>query len=99
MSLLGKIGRLFRPHPQRFDRTFHHFTVRCLRCGELIEGRINVLNDVSAEYGPDGVATYYCRKVLMGAGGCYQQMEVAFQFDEGRHVLEQSVSGGEFVDT
>jgi DNA-directed RNA polymerase subunit N (RpoN/RPB10) len=99
MSLLGKIGRLFTARPQRSDSTFHHFTVRCLRCGELIEAKINVYNDVSAEFGSDGKATYHCRKVLIGAGRCYQQIEVTFELDEGRRVLEQSVSGGEFVES
>jgi hypothetical protein len=50
------------------------------------------------EYGADGKATYFCRKVLVGAGSCYQQIEVSFRLDEGRRVLEQTISGGEFVD-
>lgn len=99
MTLLDKLGRLFRPPRQRVDTSFHYFTVRCLRCGELIEAKINVYNDVSAEFGPDGKATYHCRKVLIGAGRCYQQIEVTFELDERRRVLEQSVSGGEFVES
>ena len=98
MGLLGTISRLFKPRPQRFESSFHHFTVRCLRCGELIEGKINVYNDASLEYGEDGKATYHCRKVLMGAARCYQQIEVTFRLDENRRVREKSVSGGEFVE-
>jgi hypothetical protein len=99
MALLDSLGRLFRRRPQRFESSFHPFTVRCKRCGELIEGRINIFNDPSVEYGEDGKASYFCRKVLMGAGKCYQQIEVTFRFDDARKVLERSVSGGEFVDS
>jgi hypothetical protein len=100
MGFLDRLGRLFRPRPQRFDSSFHPFTVRCKRCGELIEGRINIYNDPSVDYGEDGKATYFCRKVVMGAGKCYQQIEVTFRFDEARKkVLERTVSGGEFVDS
>jgi hypothetical protein len=96
MGLLNRLGRLFNPPPPK--SAFHRFTVRCLRCGELIEGKINVYNDPSAEYGAAGKATYHCRKVLVGSGGCYQKIEVTFEFDEDRRVRERSVSGGEFVD-
>jgi hypothetical protein len=98
MGLLGRLGRLFKPPRQRFESQFHPFTVRCRRCGELIEGKINVYNDPSVEYGEDGRATYFCRKILMGAGKCYQQIEVTFVLDKDRKVLEQSISGGEFVE-
>jgi DNA-directed RNA polymerase subunit N (RpoN/RPB10) len=98
MALLGKLGRLFKPPRQHYESTFHHFAVRCMRCGEVIEGKINVYNDPSVEYGADGKATYFCRKVLVGAGSCYQQIEVSFRLDEGRRVLERTISGGEFVD-
>lgn len=98
MSLLDRISRLFKPRPQRFESTFHHFTVRCNRCGELIEGKINVYNDPSVEYSEGGKPTYFCRKVLMGAGHCYQQIDVTFRFDAAKKVIERTVSGGEFVD-
>lgn len=105
MAFLDRLARLFRPGPQRFESSFHPFTVRCKRCGELIEGRVNIYNDPSAEYGEDDAGatrraapTYFCRKVLMGGGTCYQQIEVTFRFDKARKVLERTVSGGEFVD-
>jgi hypothetical protein len=96
MGLLNRLGRLLNPPPP--ESTFYRFTVRCQRCGELIEGKINVYNDPSAEYGATGKPTYHCRKVLVGAGRCYQKIEVTFEFDEHRHVLARSATGGEFVD-
>ena len=98
MGLFDRLGRLFRPRPKSLKGAFYHFTVRCNRCGELIEGKINVYNDPSAEYGAVGKATYHCRKVLVGSGKCYQPIEVSFELDEDRRVRERSVSGGEFVD-
>ncbi len=99
MGWLDRLGALFKPQPRRFEGTFYQFTVRCKRCGELIEGKINIYNDPSVEYGDGGKVTYFCRKGLMGAGQCYQQIEVTFRFDERRKVLEKTISGGEFVET
>jgi len=98
MGLLSQLGRLFRPPRQGFESRFHHFMVRCNRCGELIDAKINIYNDPSIEYGEDGKATYFCRKILMGTGKCYQQMEVTFLLDKDRKVLERSISGGVFVE-
>jgi hypothetical protein len=97
MSLLDRLSGLFKPKPRHFESNFYHFAVRCKRCGEVIEGKINVYNDPSVEYGEDGKATYFCRKGLMGSGQCYQQIEVTFRFDQRRKVLEQTISGGEFT--
>lgn len=79
---------------------YYLFTVRCRRCGELIEGRVDLENDLSVDY-DDGDDTYHCRKVLMGAGNalCYQQIEAVFRFDASRKLLvREVVSGGVFVE-
>ncbi len=98
MGLLDRLNRFFKPPPQHFESNFHRFRVRCKRCGEVLEGKVNVYNDPSVDYGEDGKPTYFCRKVLVGPGPCYQQIELTFRFDERRRVLERSVSGGDFVD-
>lgn len=78
--------------------TFFSFTVKCNRCGEIIKGRINVNNELSVEYGSDGSSVYYGRKVLMGSGRCFQQIEVELKFNESRKLLEKHVTGGQFVE-
>jgi hypothetical protein len=73
---------------------FYAFNVRCDRCGETIEGRINLSNDLSM----DDEGGYHVRKVLMGSNLCFQQIEVELKFDASRQLLEKQVNGGKFVD-
>lgn len=84
--------------PRKKD--YYVFKVKCKRCGEIIEGRVDVDNDLSVEYETGG-DHYYCRKVIIGSGEnlCYQQIEVGLKFDTRRKLLERRIeSGGDFVD-
>jgi hypothetical protein len=95
MSFWKKINSLLSP-PKKADQPAYWVTVRCSRCGEIIRARVNLSNDLSAEY--DGNRTsYVCRKVLLGESRCFQQIEVVLKFDENRKLLDRTVSGGEFV--
>ena len=75
------------------------YHVKCKRCGEVIEGRIDTTNDLSVEY-EGSREIYHARKVLIGDGSkhCYQQIEVALIFNRDRDLLEKSVENGVFVD-
>jgi len=73
---------------------FYTFNVRCERCGETVEGRVNLNNDLSL----DDEGGYLVRKVLMGGGHCFQQIEVTLKFDASRKLLEKQVSGGKFLE-
>ncbi len=92
------IFKKFFPAPSSSTSTFHSFAVKCNRCGEIIEGRINLNNELSVEYGSGSSSVYYGRKVLMGNGRCFQQIEVELKFDESRKLLEKHVTGGQFVE-
>ena len=73
--------------------------VECLRCHEVIRARINLFNDLSAEYGDnEKVSAYTCRKVLIGQQHCYQQIEVTLTFNAKRKLIEQQIQGGKFVE-
>lgn len=78
------------------EKRFYTFTVKCNRCGELIEGRIDLDNDLSVDYDGDS-EMYHARKVLMGENRCFQRVEVMFQFTPKRILVEQQIVGGEFV--
>ncbi len=81
-------------------KEYYVFQVKCNRCGEIIEGRVDVDNDLSIEYESSG-DNYYCRKVLMGEGKnlCYQQIEVGLKFDSHRKLVEKRIEhGGVFVE-
>ncbi len=95
MGFLSKLGKLFSP-PRPASR-YYEFQVKCKHCGEVLEGRVDLYNELSLEYEVKK-KVYFCRKVLIGSGPCYQQVEVTFKFDEGRNVLEQKATGGEFVE-
>ena len=94
MSILSKITKFFSPAGP--SSRYFQFQVKCKRCGEIIEGRVDLYNDPSLDY--DGKKpVYFCRKVVMGSGHCYQQVEVTFKFDENRNVLEQTAVGGDLL--
>jgi len=81
-------------------KEYYVFQVKCKRCGEILEGRVDIDNDLSVEYEGDG-DTYYCRKVVMGDGKnlCYQQIEVGLKFNSQRKLIERRIeSGGDFAD-
>jgi hypothetical protein len=73
---------------------FYTFNVRCDRCGETIKGKVSLNNDLSL----DDEGGYYVRKVLMGGGRCFQQIEVILKFSSGRMMVGKQVSGGKFVE-
>ena len=76
---------------------FYSFAVKCNRCGETVEGRINLSNDLSVDY-EDWQDFYFVRKMVMGSGRCFQQIEIELKFDASRKVIEKQANGGTFVD-
>ena len=94
MEFLKKLFRSGSPQERYF--VYH---VKCKRCGEVIEGRIDTTNDLSVEY-EGNRDIYHVRKVLIGDGSnhCYQQIEVEMKFNGSRDVLEKTILNGEFVE-
>ncbi len=79
-------------------RNFYHFSVKCDRCGEIIQVKINTDNELSLEIDEAGTSFYICRKVLIGNAHCFQQIECILKFDENRHLIDKQLKGGKFVD-
>ena len=98
---MGFFKKIFGGSKARSGRKkYYVFNVKCLRCGDVLEGRVDVDNDLSVEY-ESGGDTFYCRKVLMGDGKnlCYQQIEVWLKFDSKRKLVERRAeTGGDFVE-
>ncbi|MBC7878119.1 MAG: hypothetical protein H7Y59_13195 [Anaerolineales bacterium] len=88
--------RFFGGASSKPEKRYYTFSVKCKRCGEVIEGRVDLDNDLSVEY-ESGRDVYIGRKVLMGDNKCFQRMEVDFKFTYNRELIEQEVKGGEFV--
>jgi hypothetical protein len=77
------------------EKRYYTFQVKCNRCGEIVEGRVDLDNDLSLNDEGNG---YLARKGLMGANRCFQQIEVELNFDSSRQIQEKSITGGEFVE-
>jgi hypothetical protein len=98
MGFLKKLSSFFAAPARSSNDNSYWITVQCNRCGEQIRARVDLLNDLSPEYGESGEMTYLCRKVLMGEKLCFQQIEVTLTFDANRKVLDRQITGGKFVD-
>jgi len=95
MSFFKKIGSFFS---SKSGAPMGSVTVKCNRCGEVIRARVNLYNDLSLEYDEDGKGTYFCRKVLIGEGRCFQRIEVELTYDPNRKLLSREITGGQFVE-
>jgi hypothetical protein len=74
-------------------------SVKCRKCGEILTAHINLANDLSVEYKPDGTPeSFTCRKIIQGSGRCFQAVEVILRFDSRRNLTEKEIHGGTFVE-
>ncbi len=92
---MGFLKKLFSaPKP---EKRYHTINVKCNRCGEVIEGRVDLDNDLSLNDEGDG---YLVRKGLIGSGDtlCFQQIEVELTFDPARQLQEKTITSGTFVE-
>jgi len=78
------------------SQRYYIFSVKCNRCGEVIEGRVDLNNDLSVEYEKGG-DVFFARKILIGEKRCFQRIEVELKFNADRKLLEQHIRGGEFA--
>jgi hypothetical protein len=92
---MGFLKNLLGGTPAKPEKRFFVFEVKCDRCGEVIEGRVDLDNDLSLS---DEGDNYIVRKGLVGANRCFQQIEVEMTFNSARELLEKSVRGGTFVE-
>lgn len=95
MGILKNLARLFGP-PQ-YEKPIYRFNAKCNRCGELLQGRVDLHNDISLD---DDGAGYHCTKVLIGEGTslCFNKVEVTLYFDAKRRVKNREISGGMFEE-
>jgi len=94
---MGFFKKFFSGVTDQPQKRYYTFQVKCNRCGEIIEGRVDLDNDLSLEYEGDQ-AIYFVRKGLIGNNRCFQQIEVELKFNSSRQLLEQQVAGGQFVN-
>ena len=94
---MGFLKKLFGGGLDKPEKRYYSFNVKCNRCGEVIEGRVDLDNDLSLDYEGDSTV-YHVRKGLIGNNRCFQQIEVEMKFTSARTLIEQHATGGQFVD-
>lgn len=92
---MGFLKNLFSNTPAKPEKRYYVFQVKCNRCGEIIEGRVDLDNDLSLN---DEGDSYIVRKGLIGANRCFQQIETKMTFSPDRNLIEKTVTGGTFVE-
>ena len=92
---MGFLKKLFNSELPKPEKHYYTFQVKCKRCGEVIEGRIDLDNDLSLNDEGNG---YIVRKGLIGGNRCFQQIEVELNFDSSRLLQEKTITGGTFVE-
>ena len=94
---MGFLKKIFGGVTAKPEKRYYTFHVRCNRCGEVIEGRVDLDNDLSLDYEGDSTV-YFVRKGLVGNNRCFQQIEVEMKFTPARTLIEQEVTGGQFIN-
>lgn len=94
---MGFFKKLFSGEPAKPEKRYYTFETKCNRCGEIIEGRVDLDNELSLDY--EGDKTFYIvRKGLIGNNRCFQQIEVEMKFNSERELIEKRAQGGKFVE-
>jgi len=98
VNFLKRLSGLFAGRAQDSEDSSFWIAVQCDHCAEVIRTRIDLINDLSAEYGEgESVTTYFCRKVLIGRQRCFRPIEVMLTFDANRKLIDRQITGGKFV--
>lgn len=99
MKFIKKIFNSSANKKEKGEENFLIIAVQCARCREIIQTRIDLEHELSAEYGEGKRATtYFCRKVLIGKTNCYAPIEVELTFDNRRRIIKRVIKGGDFVE-
>lgn len=94
---MGFLKKFFGNVTAKPEKRFYVFHVKCNRCGEILEGRVDLDNDLSLDFEGDR-SVYFVRKGLVGNNRCFQQIEVEMKFTPNRELIEQQATGGTFVE-
>ena len=80
------------------DRNAMFLYVRCTRCRDVVQVRVNMANEPAQEYdeGGDKVTGYTLNKTIVDST-CFRPIPVTIRFDARRREQEREIEGGEFV--
>ncbi|HBX68404.1 MAG TPA: hypothetical protein DEH25_03190 [Chloroflexi bacterium] len=95
MSFLKKLKSAFSA-PSSSDKRILWLYVQCDKCDEVLRGRVDLYNDLSAQFN-ESTEGHFCRKVLIGSQRCYRPIEIELTFDKNRKLTDRKIKGGKFV--
>lgn len=98
MKLLQFLGRLFGGGAAASSGSTGdvgiYYYIRCDRCGEVIQVRINPHNDLSQN---DDGSGFFVRKTIVG-NRCYSRIEAELLYDRNRNLADSVIGGGTLTD-
>ena len=90
------LRRLFGGSEQPADDHALHLYVRCNRCRAAVHVRIDLRNDLAADYGDTEAEGYTLYKEVMD-DRCFRLMRAELQFDAHRNEMSRQIEGGTFI--
>jgi len=92
------LKRLFARRGRQEGHTALWLYVRCRRCGEAIRIRTDRRYDLASELRDSGESgpAYTMHKDIVG-NRCFQRISVDVGFDSGFQIVEQHITGGDFL--
>ena len=91
MGLLDQLKTFFTPSSNESNALMLY--VKCKRCGTPLAVRVNLANDLSADYESGG---FVLNKEMMDSK-CFTLMRAEIRFDAARKIIEQKIDKGEFL--
>lgn len=81
---------------QQGDNRALHLYIKCGRCGTPVHVRVDLHNDLAADYGDTEAEGYVLRKEVMD-DRCFRLMQAEITFDTKRRETGRTVEGGTFI--
>jgi hypothetical protein len=94
---MGFLRRLFGGAVSDAADQALHLYVKCNRCGRIVHVRVDLRNDLAADYGDTAAEGYTLVKEVMD-DRCFRLMRAELQFDARKREISREVEGGTFVD-
>jgi hypothetical protein len=78
------------------EKDVMHLYIKCKRCGTPVHVRVNMGNDLQADYGDTAAEGYRLNKDVMD-DRCFQMMRLEIDFDSRRRETGRTLEGGTFT--
>jgi hypothetical protein len=94
---MGWLKRLFGggDGEQSDDRGLHLY-IKCNRCGSPVHVRIDMQNELAADYGDTAAEGYAVVKEITD-DRCFRRMRAELHFDARRRETSRQIEGGTFI--